>query len=105
MVVEKTMVSQQQQSLFHSSAGPSSPIPSSSSPSSCSPPLIDDVLAMDHRRSLQVGVINARLLQHAVNTAKMKPIVKNYLSGGGDEKTIVILTSKVAQKSYGTEKR
>lgn len=92
--------------LFHS--GPSSPIPSSSS--SCSPPsynkfIPDDVSIIDHRRSLQAGVMNARLLQDAVNAAKMKPIIRNYLLGGGDEKTVVILTSKVAQKSYGTEKR
>lgn len=60
---------------------------------------------IDHRRTLQAGVMNARLLQHAVNAAKMKPIIRNYLMGGGDEKTVVILTSKVAQKSYGTEKR
>jgi hypothetical protein len=121
------LVSQQQQhpndipslALFHS--GPSSPIPSSSSPSSCSPPpfttskyttssstsslLSEDVGIMDHRRSLQVGVMNARFLQNAVNAAKMRPIIRDYLSGIGDERTVVILTSKVAQKSYGTEKR
>lgn len=90
--------------LFHS--GPSSPIPSSSS-SSSPPPLkpLDDVSLLDHRRTLQAGVINARLLQHAVNAAKMKPLIRHYLLGGGEEKTVVILTSKVAQKSYGTEKR
>lgn len=60
---------------------------------------------MDHRRTLQVGVMNARLLQNAVNAAKMRSIIRDYLSGIGDEKTVVILTSKVAQKSYGTEKR
>lgn len=96
--------------LFHS--GPSSPIPSSSS-SPSPPPLSStlnkfipqDISILDHRRSVQAGVMNARLLQHAVNAAKMKPIIRNYLLGYGDEKTVVILTSKVAQKSYGTEKR
>jgi hypothetical protein len=62
-------------------------------------------MMMDHRRSLQVDVMNARLLQNAMNTAKMKPLIQQYLSGHGEEKTVVILTSKVAQKSYGTEKR
>ncbi|KAI9273332.1 hypothetical protein EDC94DRAFT_510969 [Helicostylum pulchrum] len=104
---ERTLVSQTSEiplALFHS--GPSSPIPSSSS-SSSPPPLkhLDDVSLLDHRRTLQAGVINARLLQHAVNAAKMKPLIRHYLLGGGEEKTVVILTSKVAQKSYGTEKR
>lgn len=63
---------------------------------------------IDHahqRRTLHV--MNARLLQHAVNEAKMKPIIKAYLSNQyvDEEKTVIILTSKVAQKSYGTEKR
>lgn len=92
--------------LFHS--GPSSPIPSSSSSSSPPPPLLkplEDLSLMDQRRNIQAGVMNARLLQHAVNAAKMKPMIRHYLSGGGEEKTVVILTSKVAQKSYGTEKR
>jgi hypothetical protein len=72
-------------------------------------PIIDEKHRfIDHahqRRTLQV--MNARLLQHAVNEAKMKPIIKAYLSNQyvDEEKTVIILTSKVAQKSYGTEKR
>lgn len=59
---------------------------------------------VDHRRH---HIMNARVLQHAVNEARMKPIIRNYLSNhySEEERTVIILTSKVAQKSYGTEKR
>lgn len=59
---------------------------------------------VDQRRH---HVMNARVLQHAVNEARMKPIIINYLSNhySEEERTVIILTSKVAQKSYGTEKR
>jgi hypothetical protein len=62
---------------------------------------------IDHTHQRRTLQMNARLLQHAVNEAKMKPIIKAYLSNQyvDEEKTVIILTSKVAQKSYGTEKR
>ncbi|KAI8646890.1 hypothetical protein BD408DRAFT_379689 [Parasitella parasitica] len=59
----------------------------------------------DHHRQHS---LNAKLLQqHAVNETRMKPIIRNYLSNRYSEKerTVIILSSKVAQKSYGTEKR
>lgn len=64
----------------------------------------DNARFIDQRRQ---HVLNARLLQHAVNEARMKPIIRNYLSNhyADEERTVIILTSKVAQKSYGTEKR
>ncbi|KAF9375632.1 hypothetical protein CPB97_011337, partial [Podila verticillata] len=43
------------------------------------------------------------------STKAMRTIIKSFLSGktptAGGEKSVLILTSKVAQKSYGTEKR
>lgn len=49
------------------------------------------------------------MMQGMVNAAKMKPAIQAYL-GATDpleagERTVIIMTSKVAQKSYGTEKR
>ncbi|KAG0189616.1 hypothetical protein DFQ28_003155 [Apophysomyces sp. BC1034] len=58
---------------------------------------------------LKAGMVTARLMQNAVNAAKMRPLIQSYLQSSDPmalgERTVVILTSKVAQKSYGTEKR
>lgn len=64
----------------------------------------------DHSmRMSKSSLIAARMMQ-GVNTANiLKPHVQQYLMSndpaGSGERTIMILTSKVAQKSYGTEKR
>ncbi|KAJ8656397.1 hypothetical protein O0I10_007965 [Lichtheimia ornata] len=64
----------------------------------------------DHpMRMSKSSLIAARMMQ-GVNTANiLKPHVQQYLMSndpaGSGERTIMILTSKVAQKSYGTEKR
>lgn len=54
------------------------------------------------------GIVSARLLQSA-NVALLRPLIRHYLQSpnpaASGERTVVILTSKVAQKSYGTEKR
>ncbi|KAI8980825.1 hypothetical protein BDB01DRAFT_795730 [Pilobolus umbonatus] len=67
------------------------------------------ISSLDHRRILQAGVANSRLLHNVANEAKLKPLIRKYLnctdSNAIGERTVVILTSKVAQKSYGTEKR
>ncbi|KAF7722750.1 hypothetical protein EC973_002734 [Apophysomyces ossiformis] len=58
---------------------------------------------------LKAGMVTARLMQNALNAAKMRPLIQCYLQSSDPmaigERTVVILTSKVAQKSYGTEKR
>lgn len=48
-----------------------------------------------------------RLNKSTIDDSKLQPIIKNYLANHymEDERTVIILTSKVAQKSYGTEKR
>ncbi|CEI88452.1 hypothetical protein RMCBS344292_02842 [Rhizopus microsporus] len=60
-----------------------------------------------------MGAPNNRMLQLSANAARIKPLVQTYLANSVSqeaatrlgEKTVIILTSKVAQKSYGTEKR
>ncbi|OBZ90725.1 Recombining binding protein suppressor of hairless [Choanephora cucurbitarum] len=59
----------------------------------------------DMDTSLRNQSISARMLQGANNTAIMKPLIQRYLASSEDERRIMILTSRVAQKSYGTEKR
>ncbi|CEP06970.1 hypothetical protein [Parasitella parasitica] len=54
---------------------------------------------------LRNSTINSRIMQGANNASIMKPLIQKYLATLEDERKIVILTSKVAQKSYGTEKR
>ena len=53
--------------------------------------------------------VTSRMTQGIVNTARMKPAIQNYLEANdpieAGERTVIIMTSKVAQKSYGTEKR
>lgn len=49
--------------------------------------------------------VNTETDQHNMNCTVLKPLVQKYLFTFENEKTITILTSKVAQKSYGTEKR
>jgi hypothetical protein len=49
--------------------------------------------------------ISARMIQGTNNASMMKPLIHKYLDTFENERKIMILTSKVAQKSYGTEKR
>ena len=53
--------------------------------------------------------VSSRLMQGMVNAVKMKPAIQAYLHADdpieAGEITVIIMTSKVAQKSYGTEKR
>ncbi|KAI9321311.1 hypothetical protein BX666DRAFT_1900773 [Dichotomocladium elegans] len=55
------------------------------------------------------GIGTARSLQDAAVASWLRPLLQNYLLSPDPtamgEKTVVILTGKVAQKSYGTEKR
>ena len=117
--------------LFHSSStsilsppqSPSSPSPfirsSSSSLRQRPIPEEDDDYNNNHRhqqqqqqlelRSLKAGLATARMIQNTANASRLKPLVQSYLQSpdpiAAGEKTVIILTSKVAQKSYGTEKR
>jgi hypothetical protein len=49
------------------------------------------------------------MMQGAADAAKMKPAIQAYLRTSdpvtAGERTVIIMTSKVAQKSYGTERR
>jgi hypothetical protein len=51
--------------------------------------------------------LQRRPMKPTIDDAKLQPIIKNYLANQclDQERTVIILTSKVAQKSYGTEKR
>lgn len=53
--------------------------------------------------------VSSRMMQGMVNAVKMKPAIQAYLHADNPieagERTVIIMTSKVAQKSYGTEKR
>jgi hypothetical protein len=52
---------------------------------------------------------SSRMMQGAADAAKMKPAIQAYLRTSdpvtAGERTVIIMTSKVAQKSYGTERR
>ena len=109
--------------LFHSSTpasilsppqSPSSPTPfiRSSSSSLRTRPIPeedDDYTRFSELRSLKAGLATARMVQSSVNASRLKPLINNYLQSPDPvavgEKTVILLTSKVAQKSYGTEKR
>ena len=54
---------------------------------------------------LRNSTINSRIIQGTNNSSIMKPLIQKYLGTLEDERKVIILTSKVAQKSYGTEKR
>lgn len=53
--------------------------------------------------------VPSRMIQGMPNADKMKPAIQAYLHADDPvevgEQTVIIMTSKVAQKSYGTEKR
>ncbi|CAI2169089.1 20007_t:CDS:2 [Funneliformis geosporum] len=55
-----------------------------------------------------INSVNPRLTQSAAANV-MRPVIQQYLNSSNPaalgEKTVMVLTSKVAQKSYGTEKR
>ncbi|KAI8137009.1 hypothetical protein BJV82DRAFT_718540 [Fennellomyces sp. T-0311] len=65
--------------------------------------------ANNRLRTSKSSLVTARMLQGANTAAALKPHVQQYLMSndpaGSGERTVMILTSKVAQKSYGTEKR
>ncbi|KAI9494719.1 hypothetical protein BDB00DRAFT_871005 [Zychaea mexicana] len=68
------------------------------------------VAAANNRlRTSKSSLVTARMLQGANTATALKPHVQQYLMSndpaGSGERTVMILTSKVAQKSYGTEKR
>lgn len=54
---------------------------------------------------LRNSTVNSRIMQGNSNAAILKPLIQKYLGTREDERKVIILTSKVAQKSYGTEKR
>jgi len=54
---------------------------------------------------LRNSTINSRIIQGTNNASILKPLIQKYLGNLEDERKVIILTSKVAQKSYGTEKR
>jgi hypothetical protein len=60
------------------------------------------------------GIISARILQGETTASSLKPLIQDYLIRRDHqdrslpvtgERTVMVLTSRVAQKSYGTEKR
>lgn len=60
------------------------------------------------------GIISARILQGKNTASSLKPLIQDYLIRRDlqerslpitGERTVMVLTSRVAQKSYGTEKR
>lgn len=60
------------------------------------------------------GIISARILQGQNTASSLKPLIQDYLIRRDiqdrslpvtGERTVMVLTSRVAQKSYGTEKR
>ncbi|CAO3637500.1 unnamed protein product [Cunninghamella blakesleeana] len=55
------------------------------------------------------AVATARIMQQQATAAKLRPIIQQYLQSKSPialgEKIVIIMSSKVAQKSYGTEKR
>lgn len=56
------------------------------------------------------GLVSSRMLHNNnANAARLRPIINSYLQSpdpaAAGEKMVIIMTSKVAQKSYGTEKR
>ncbi|RCH99983.1 hypothetical protein CU097_007461 [Rhizopus azygosporus] len=80
-----------------------SPLGSSSSASSSSPPITP-------MQQVSLGFEPIHQLDDIKDTSSLQPLIQNYLLQKHQdyipgERTIMILTSKVAQKSYGTEKR
>ncbi|KAG2222286.1 hypothetical protein INT45_006965 [Circinella minor] len=59
--------------------------------------------------NVKAGVRTARMMVDAAMATKLRPQIQSYLLAADPvamgERTVVILTGKVAQKSYGTEKR
>ncbi|CAO3607489.1 unnamed protein product, partial [Mucor fragilis] len=60
------------------------------------------------------GLISARIIQGETTASSLKPLIQDYLIRRDHqerslpvtgERTVMVLTSRVAQKSYGTEKR
>lgn len=65
----------------------------------------EDMMELDKNRIKQLDIPSRIAVQGSNSDAIMKPLVQKYLSTFQDERKIMIHTSKVAQKSYGTEKR
>ncbi|KAI9267252.1 hypothetical protein EDC94DRAFT_602740 [Helicostylum pulchrum] len=65
----------------------------------------EDIDLEARNRNKQQLDISSRVLQGTHNASTLKPLVQKYLLTFENERKITILTSKVAQKSYGTEKR
>ncbi|KAI7901420.1 uncharacterized protein BX663DRAFT_514350 [Cokeromyces recurvatus] len=51
------------------------------------------------------SLISARIVQGETIAFSLKPLIQEYLVQNNGERTVIVLTSRVAQKSYGTEKR
>ncbi|KAG0172063.1 hypothetical protein DFQ28_011688 [Apophysomyces sp. BC1034] len=68
---------------------------------------------LDDKKRQKNSMVTARMIQGAASAPALKPLIQQYFhptpTSTGDhyhgERTVMILTSKVAQKSYGTEKR
>ncbi|KAI8078675.1 uncharacterized protein BX664DRAFT_342467 [Halteromyces radiatus] len=58
-------------------------------------------------RRAKNSLVSARIVQGANSATQLKPLIQRYLLSNDScgEHSVTILTSKVAQKSYGTEKR
>ncbi|CAO3600791.1 unnamed protein product [Absidia cylindrospora] len=73
----------------------------------------EDDNATEHRtvaeRRAKNSLVSARILQGANSATQLKPLIQQYLLSDNPsacgERSITLLSSKVAQKSYGTEKR
>ncbi|KAI8078473.1 hypothetical protein BDF21DRAFT_420595 [Thamnidium elegans] len=65
----------------------------------------DEDMDLEARNRNKQLDISSRIIQGTNNASTLKPLVQKYLTTFENERKITILTSKVAQKSYGTEKR
>ncbi|ORZ15923.1 hypothetical protein BCR42DRAFT_451836 [Absidia repens] len=73
----------------------------------------EDDNAIEHRtvaeRRAKNSLVSARIIQGANTATQLKPLIQQYLLSDNPsacgEHSITLLSSKVAQKSYGTEKR
>ncbi|KAI8344328.1 hypothetical protein BC941DRAFT_497633 [Chlamydoabsidia padenii] len=71
--------------------------------------ITDDTLERHAERRVKNSLVSARIVQGAISAAQLKPLIQQYLLSDDPssygEHSVTLLTSRVAQKSYGTEKR